>query len=116
MSDTLIERIAKSKAYTAKLEQQRRIQLRKEREAKKKKDQRRNYTLEFFPSEKFSFFLVFKIVYFAAFFNRFINILSLDNIDKNTSRGSNVIAFSAFVPGSNFKTSGKYLLTNSPIM
>ena len=45
MSDTLIERIAKSKAYTAKLEQQRRIQLRKEREAKKKKDQRRNYII-----------------------------------------------------------------------
>lgn len=40
---TLEERIAKSKAQTAKLEEQRRIKMRKEREAKKKKDQRRNY-------------------------------------------------------------------------
>lgn len=43
MSNTLEERIAKSKAQTAKLEEQRRIKMRKEREAKKKKDQRRNY-------------------------------------------------------------------------
>lgn len=45
MSATLIERISKCKAHTAKLEQQRRVELRQEREAKKKKDQRRNYTI-----------------------------------------------------------------------
>lgn len=45
MSDTLAERIAKSKARTAILEQQRRVEQRQEREAKKKKDQRRNYVI-----------------------------------------------------------------------
>lgn len=43
MSTKLEERIAKSKARTAKLEQLRRAELRKEREAEKKKSQRRNY-------------------------------------------------------------------------
>lgn len=45
MSSTLAERIAKSKERTAKLEQQRRVELRQEREAKRKKDQRRNYVI-----------------------------------------------------------------------
>ena len=43
MSLTLEERIAKSKAHTAKLEQQKRAKQKSERDAKKKKDQRRNY-------------------------------------------------------------------------
>lgn len=43
MSRTLDERIAISKQRVASLEQQKRIQIRKEREAKKQKDQRRNY-------------------------------------------------------------------------
>ncbi len=43
MSLTLEERIEKSKAHTAKLEQQRRAKQKNERDAKKKKDQRRNY-------------------------------------------------------------------------
>lgn len=54
MSLTLEERIAKSKAHTAKLEQQRRAELKREREVKKKKDQRRNYivgemVIKYFP-------------------------------------------------------------------
>lgn len=43
MSTKLEERIAKSKARTAKLEQLRRAELRKEKEAEKKKSQHRNY-------------------------------------------------------------------------
>lgn len=43
MATRLEERIAKSKAHTAKLEQLRRAEQRKEREAEKKKNQRRNY-------------------------------------------------------------------------
>lgn len=43
MSLTLEERIAKSKAHTAKLEQMRREKQKRERDAKKKKDQHRNY-------------------------------------------------------------------------
>lgn len=54
MSLSLEERIAKSKAHTAKLEQQRRAELKREREVKKKKDQRRNYivgemVIKYFP-------------------------------------------------------------------
>jgi len=45
MSDTLADRIAKSKAYTAKLERQKRIEDKKKREAKNKKEQRRNYII-----------------------------------------------------------------------
>ncbi len=43
MSLTLEERIAKSKAHTAKLEQMRRAKQKRERDAKKKKDRHRNY-------------------------------------------------------------------------
>lgn len=45
MSLTLDEQIIRSKQRTAKLEQQKRVQLRKEREEKKKIDQRRNYII-----------------------------------------------------------------------
>ena len=42
---TIEERIARSEERIAKLKQQKRIEERKEREAKKKKDQRRNYII-----------------------------------------------------------------------
>lgn len=45
MSLTLEEQIIRSKQRTAKLEEQKRVQLRNEREKKKKKDQRRNYII-----------------------------------------------------------------------
>ena len=43
MPNTLDERITKAKERVSKLEHQRRVEERREREAKKKKDQRRNY-------------------------------------------------------------------------
>lgn len=54
MALSLEERIAKSKAHTAKLEQQRRAEQKRERDAKKKKDQHRNYivgelVIKYFP-------------------------------------------------------------------
>lgn len=54
MALTLEERIVKSKAHTAKLEQQRRAEQKRERDIKKKKDQRRNYivgelVIKYFP-------------------------------------------------------------------
>ncbi len=45
MSLTLDEQIIRYKQHVAKLEQQKRVKLRKEREIKKKKDQRRNYII-----------------------------------------------------------------------
>lgn len=39
------ERIAKRKEYVAKIEQQKRLELKKERDEKNKKDQRRNYII-----------------------------------------------------------------------
>lgn len=45
MTTSLDERIAKSKAHTAKLEQLRRAEQRKKRDAEKKKNQRRNYII-----------------------------------------------------------------------
>lgn len=54
MASTLVERIAKSKARTAKLEQQRKAELKKEREINRKVCQRRNYivgelVIKYFP-------------------------------------------------------------------
>ena len=45
MSTKLVEKITKAKEHVAKLEKQRREEARREREAEKKKDQRRNYIL-----------------------------------------------------------------------
>lgn len=42
---TIEERIAKAKENVAKLEQERRVELKKERDAKRKKNQRRNYII-----------------------------------------------------------------------
>lgn len=56
---TIEERIAKAKEHVHQLEQQKKVEQRKEREAKKKMDQRRNYIIgelvtKYFPEvEKF---------------------------------------------------------------
>ena len=54
---TIEERIAKAKEHVHQLEQQKKVEQRKEREAKKKMDQRRNYIIgelvtKYFPEVK----------------------------------------------------------------